>query len=228
LVKSHVIPESFFRDLREDEDYLKLISPSGEHPKRSPIGVYDKEILCRECEDKFQCFDFYAATTLIDREGQKPITDRGKVAAYLLQGIEYEQLKLFFVSLIWRASISKHRFYEKVDLGPLETTAKNIIWNEESAAKDDFSFVLARFDGSETLSKVMLDPHPERFFKIRYYRFYLGGYVLYIKADSQKTPEAFEPLIPQGNDLIILSRGNFEQSKEFVATVNGVKSYRKT
>lgn len=225
LVKSHIIPESFFRDLREGADYLKLISPLGEHSKRSPIGVYDKEILCRDCEDRFQSLDSYAAKTLLDRERQKPIIDGGKVAAYRLSDIDCDQLKLFFVSLVWRASISKQPFYGKVNLGPLEKVAKNMIWNKDPAAKDDFSFVLARFDGAQTISKAILDPHPERFFRIRYYRFYLGGYVLYIKSDSRETPKTFDRLIPEANELIILSRGNMEESKEFTAMVNVVKSY---
>lgn len=58
LVKSHVIPESFFRDLREDEDYLKLISPSGEHPKRSPIAFTIKRFYAGNAKINFSALTF--------------------------------------------------------------------------------------------------------------------------------------------------------------------------
>jgi hypothetical protein len=56
LVKSHIIPAAFFRDLTDGEDDLNLVS--GDQigiAKRSRTGIYDKSILCKDCEDKSKC-----------------------------------------------------------------------------------------------------------------------------------------------------------------------------
>lgn len=223
LVGAHIIPASFFRDLKAGEDHLKLISAeSNGRAKRSRVGIYDKNILCRDCEDKFQRADSYAAEILIPRSGQTPITDGVHVAGYRLTGIDCELLKRFFVSVLWRASISRDEFFGRVNLGPLEDLARSVAWNEVPEDEDQFSYVLARFEGVGTLSKVILDPHPERFDKVRYYRFYLAGYVLYIKASSCPTPQAFTRLIARDNEQIVISRGEIERSKEFSVMLNGV------
>lgn len=223
LVKSHIIPASFFRDLMAGEDHLKLISAANKGmAKRSRLGIYDQNILCRDCEDKFQRPDAYAAETLISRNGQDPITDGKYVAGYRLMGVDCDLLKRFFVGVLWRESISSAEFFSKVSLGPLEDMARRVAWGEVSVDEDQFSYALARFEGPETLAKIILDPHPERFDKVRYYRFYLAGYVLYIKASSRPTPQAFKRLIARDNEQIIISRGEIESSKEFSVMLNGV------
>jgi len=229
LVKAHIIPESFFRDLRAEEKTLKLISNTkGVHTKRAPVGVYDKEILCKECEDLFQEVDDYAAKILINDESHEELKEHGKVVGYRIKDVNYEMLKRFVISILWRASISNHFFYSKVNLGPLEKKAKKLIWSKSSGDTHEFSFVLARFDNTGTASKSMLDPHKERWSGRRYYRFYIGGYVLYVKADSQTTPKEWVDFIPSDNNLIIVSRGNIENSKEYPILVNGVKVNKKT
>ena len=65
-----------------------------------------------------------------------------------------------------------------------------------------------------------MDPHTERWFNVRYYRVYMFGYVLYIKSDSQRTPNNWVNFISNDNSLIIVSRGISENSKEYPLLVN--------
>lgn len=229
LVKAHIIPESFFRDLKNEEDHLKVVSSSGaEHVKRSRVGVYDKEILCRDCEDRLQDLDSYAAETLIDRSLQVPITRGRDISGFRLSGIDCDRLKLFFVRVLWRASVSKQKFFRKVNLGPLESTAKKAIWGDTILDQHDFSYILARFDDGGTLSKVMFDPHRERIFDVLYYRFYIAGYVVSIKSSSMITPKMFRVLIPNNGEQIILSRGSIESSKEYELMLRSVAAQKYT
>ena len=229
LVRAHIIPESFFRDLRANENTLKLVSNvKGIHTKKAPIGIYDPEILCRECEDRFQKSDDYAAKTLIDCSTHEELKQYGRKVGYRINGVNNDLLKIFVISVLWRASISKQTFFKEVNLCALEEKAKKLIWDQSSGNKHDFSFVLAKFDDTGTISKTMLDPHQERWFGKRYYRFYIGGYILYVKADSQVTPEEWAHFIPCDDTLIIVSRGNIENSKEYPVLVSGVKVNSKT
>ena len=216
LVKAHIIPESFFRYLREDENTLKLVPTDKDHyVKKAPIGIYDKDILCGECEAVFQDVDEYAAKLMLNDQNMSKLHDKGDVVGYNLKDIDYQKLKLFVMSILWRASISGAEFYKNVRLGPLEFKLKEMIWNRDTGGSHDYSFVLGKFEEDGTLSKVILDPHPERWFGKRYYRFYLAGYVLYVKVDSQKTPDLWAKFIPESNDIYILSRGEVRESKEF-------------
>ena len=215
-VRSHIIPESFFRELRADEKTLKLVPTDKEkHVKRAPIGVYDQEILCAECERTFQDVDDYACKVLVANQQLIELQDKGEVVGYRIKDIDYSMLKRFVISVLWRASISSAEFFQKVRLGALESKAKDLIWRKSAGSKHDFSFVLGKFTDTGTLSKAIFDPHPERWFGKKYYRFYMGGYVLYVKADSQATPEMWTKFIPDGSDLLIISRGKIDGSKEF-------------
>ena len=213
-IQMHIIPESFFRAIKSDNDQLRIYTNvAGKYSKRSHIGVYDKEVLCADCEKKFLAYDDYASKVLIQNELYEEIHLKRKIG-FLLKDIDYKRLKMFFMSVLWRASVSKQGFYSKVKLGEkLEKQLKNLIWNNESGSKHDFSFVLAKFDKGDV--KTIFDPHPERWDNLRYYRFYLGDYILYIKADSQKTSSEWEKFISADNTLVVVSRGTIENSNEF-------------
>ena len=54
LVKAHAIPEAFFRELNNDGMApIVITNRPGEFSKRAPIGIYDKTILCSDCESLF-------------------------------------------------------------------------------------------------------------------------------------------------------------------------------
>lgn len=89
LIKAHIIPESFFKPLRADNGDVPYLMTDlqGEFPKKSPIGVYDKTILCRDCEDQFAQWDEYGFKTLVDGEKQlKPLYDQQADGVYIAAG----------------------------------------------------------------------------------------------------------------------------------------------
>jgi len=218
LVKSHIIPKSFFKHAKGSENILVMRSTS--NPARSlkrPIGEYDNEILCESCEAKFQDMDDYAAKILIQETNIKEIKKSGEVIIYKQECVDYLLLKSFVVGLLWRASISNREFYSKVKLGPLEDTAKELIWNNDLSDKHLFSFFLTRFPKrSDRLEKGIISPQGLlRYWGVNYYKFSLGSYTLFVKADSRKTPRHFEKFISKNSNLFIFSNNDFEGSQEF-------------
>ncbi len=215
-VRSHIIPESFFRVIRDNDYTLKIISTQpGEYSKKAPIGVYDSGILCKNCEDLFSKLDDYGAKILISRKELKPLFSNNSTVGFMLNGVDYRLLKLFFISILWRASVSNMPFFKKVKLGTLEHEAKRLIWSGDSGGEHTFSFVLAKFTGDSSFNKAMLDPYPRRVAGTLYYLFYLAGYVLYIKASSNPTPRVFRKFISNSDELIIVNRGDLLESEEF-------------
>jgi hypothetical protein len=194
LVKAHIIPEGFFRSLRQGKDMPRLLSSSRHaHPKKIPIGVYDTEILCETCERLFQHWDQYGQEFFARKHRDwKPLSIHGH-RIYEIHDYDYASLKLFFVSILWRASVSGQDFFKRVNLGPLEDTAKRLIAEATPGSADDFSVLLAVFDAP--VANPFLSPALLAWAQIRHYRFYLGSYVAYIKADDGRTPKPLHDFI---------------------------------
>lgn len=214
LIKAHIIPEAFFRRIRGEQNSLRLISnKENEFPKKAPIGVYDCNILCSECEKIFGAWDNYAQDFLKSiPPNSSPIIHGNKEVGYEVHKYNYDLLKLFFISLLWRAGISKHSFYAKVNLGPYEALLKKHIAQENPGTGDEFAVTLSKFNHHLV---PFFDPHPEKFEAINYYRFYLGTYVAYIKIDKRQPPKFHSEVMMKPQAPLLIIGRELEGSKEF-------------
>ena len=98
LINAHIIPESFWRYMKPDERPFEIRSSNkGEYKERSHIGIYDKTILCGNCEQLFQIYDDYAQFILLpDPKKEDYISGpSGKIEGYKIENINYSNLKLF-------------------------------------------------------------------------------------------------------------------------------------
>lgn len=130
----------------------------------------------------------------------------------MVEDFEYKKLKLFFISMLWRASISSHPFFSRVSLGRFEDIAKERIANRHPGDSEDFTVTLAKFD--HPLAKSILDPHEDEHSGVNYYRFYLASYIAYVKVDHRRTPMPLcQFAMAENRPLYILCR-DFEKSKE--------------
>ena len=212
LVKSHIIPEGFYRRLRVEQDAPRLLNEN-DFPKKAPIGVYDKNMLCGECESIFGDWDQHVQQILSEELNGDPLVYKNENIAYLINDFDYRKMKLFFISLLWRASVSEQPFFGRVNLGPHEEIAKKHIENLDPGNSEEFSIVISKF--SDPIGeKAVLDPHPEKWFGINYYRFYLGGYVVHIKVDKRRTPQPHQSIkMSEASPLIIICR-DLSKSRE--------------
>jgi len=217
LIKAHVIPRSFFKQLIDGSGPLKMASDKpGTYPRTSPTGAYDNQLVCGRCEELFAPWDGYAQKLLLEPyKDSSYIKFEGQRHAYVFQDVDYRRLKLFFVSLLWRASTSAEGFYERIRLGPFEDSAKQMILENDPGETERFAVNLARFE--DPLGRTMLGPDRTKFFDINYCRFYLAGYVAYIKVDQRKSPDFLQEfLLCQGRPFAVILR-DFRTSKELAA-----------
>lgn len=225
LVKSHVIPEAFFRELRRGGEIPLLVSGQEGHlPKRAPIGVYDPRLLCAPCEAKFSSGDSYGVAVLLSQFARyfRPLHLAEKTLAFQGDDVDTARLLRFLVSVLWRASASTLPFYATVDLGSHEESAKNSMF--EGVVPLTFDAVLSRWDDSEDESHPttgLMNPHKERWGDVNAYRLYLGKVVAYIKVDKRNFAEPFASLSLQtGPPCRIINRE--------LSTSKDLKAMRKT
>lgn len=216
LIKAHIIPEGFFRRLYSGEQPLILVTnKAGEYRRRVPIGVYDRTIVCRDCERIWEPWDNYVQQLLGEQllNVQVRYDSNGRKLASVVNQFDYKKLKLFFISIIWRASVSNIPFFSRVSLGPFEEVAKTMIYNTNPGSDEDFGVILSRFD--HPLGKPIADPYKTTLLDVNYYRFFLASYIADIKVDEKSTPASLSSFtIAHNRPLVIISR-NLEKSKDF-------------
>jgi hypothetical protein len=214
LIKAHIVPEGFFRVLRDASAVPEVYTNKPRaHPKRAPIGVYDKSILCRPCDNLFSPWDKHAQDVLLrDFSDKTAIYDGPVKRGWTISRFDYQPLKLFFLSLLWRASVSTHDFYRRVSTGPFEQELRKMIATAEPGAPEAFAVILARFD--EPAYTGMLDPHLERYDGINYVRFYLAGFVAYIKVDRRPPPDPLSDFIVRDDAPITVLLRSARDSKD--------------
>lgn len=229
FVKAHIIPEAFFRVLREGGDAPLLVTGTpNQFPKRSPIGVYDEGILCDACEPKFDRFDHYGVETLLVRLDElfQSISHQGKIIAYQAAEIDQKLLLQFLFATMWRASVSTHSFYRRVNLGPFEAVARRAILEPEEPVPEAFNAVLSRWTIEEQhhrSARGLMDPFRERWDGVNAYRFYFGHVVAYIKADRQNFARPLQDLALLNQPIVTMVTRSFDKSSDFAAMVHTAK-----
>lgn len=207
LIKAHIIPEGFYRLLRDGNIAPEMHSNApGSFPKRMQVGTYDPTILCSECDQKMAPWDDYGQQVLIHRFTQAvEVTLQGKTIAWSMENVEYRRLKLFFMSILWRASVSKQMHFKLISLGPFENQLRMMIRDEALGDMQDFAIVLARFEESKITA--MLGPYPVKLAGINYCNIGLPGFVAYIKVDKRPTPTFLkEYYFQEDQPLIVLAQ----------------------
>ncbi len=230
-VKSHIIPRSFY----SKEKTLIIPNDSDYHPKRSPIGGYDEEMLVEKGEKYFDKLDNYAFKLLIEERDQfSPFILNGINMGITLKKYDYKTLTIFFLSLLWRASVTSREEFKQVKLGPHHSDKiKDLILRpDDTENAKDYTIQLYRFVGNDYVSNQTLEimkkgggflfPLKLKHEGINYYKLYLCDYVALIKVDSRKTKDALNILSP----IRTLNIFNYQLDEETKAFNEIEKNYK--
>jgi hypothetical protein len=197
----------------------------GHYPKRAPIGVYDKDILCSACEAKFSSVDSYGISVLLSKfeEFFRPVDVGGRTLLFSGDEVDAQHLLKFLVSILWRASVSNEGFFSNVALGPFGPIAEASIFGE--AVDTSFDAVITRWNdegGAVPAVKAIMDPIRERWNGVNSYRLYLGRIVAYVKVDSRQFHPPFNRLSLQAGPPCQLISRDLLASKDYQAMIRTV------
>jgi hypothetical protein len=222
LIKAHIIPESFYAVLLSDSDKPKIYPTKKDgYPKRSPKGVYDDSILCRECDnDLIGIWDHYAHGLL-----STPLEQYGEVdelyakGFYEITGFKYEQLQLFFLSLLWRAHVTTQNFFSQVALGPWADQIATILRSAQPDSPNDLSVVLIRFyvndEEDAALAHLGAAPVKSKGAGLNFYQFRLADYAALIKVDKRSFPTEIEPYILRPGSPLRIRLRNIKSMRQY-------------
>lgn len=206
LIKAHIIPEAFFRDMTVDEIPVALFSGTkGVMPKRMPTGPWDAAILCEECEKRFDTWDSYGVEFL-----RRPLTelrlittgDRCKVFAPV--EFDYGRFKLFVLSVLWRAHATSLHFFSDVALGPFEPKLRAMLMAADAGPQEEFGVWVLRYEGAP--GPVVEPPTRARPDGVNVYMFHFALHDLSIHVDGRQPTASWFPAcaIAPGRTPVIL------------------------
>jgi hypothetical protein len=199
-VKAHIIPRSFYSLGQKGPINGKVIRLKIDDTviKRSPNGEYDETILTHEGEKYFKEIDTYAFDCLIKRGQEATLYHDGENPLCAeIEKYDYKKLKLFFISLLWRAGVSTRPMFSNVSLGLHEANLRRMILESDPGTDLDYSVMLGIHRDTPDHGFPIMDPilrrDPEN--KFQYYHFMLGTSVACIKVDKQDFGESWREFV---------------------------------
>lgn len=186
------------------------------YPKRRPIGEYDMEIICKKCEKIFGDWDDYAFKLLVKNfDNLETMSEDGVEIGYSSSTYNYEYLKLFCISVLWRAGVSNRDFFSLVNLGKHERTLREMILEKYSGTPDEYSVEFFRFAGFDFGVPIIMPVHITTTYGTEIYRVYLGRTFFDIKFGIEATPDNFGlgEISPE-NPLLIVNM-NLKEMDEY-------------
>jgi len=159
FARAHIIPKSFYA--RSDVGPLHIYSSKlGRAPKRSPVGVYDNELICVSCEAKYAYLDNYAAEKLRPwpRRSQLFKDETGFIlkipgqhlGGYWLHKIDADRLKLFFCFLTLRCAKTSREEYRITLPTDVSLRLERALQNKDASVAGIYVFGSRYFDRKST------------------------------------------------------------------------------
>lgn len=169
LIKAHIVPDFMYKGMFNDEHYLIQINTNFDSKsKKIHTGYFDKDILCSECDNEiisryetYAKFVMYSDNTNIKKQAR--LLEDG-LKDILISNIDYTKFKLFLLTILWRAHLSKQEPYKKVNLGKKhEEQLRLMIMNNDPKEIDDYSTTIMYLKQNTLPVKMVGD-----FIKVRY------------------------------------------------------------
>lgn len=219
--KAHIIPRSILK-IFSPKEYGQLFTVGTNRPKkRAPIGTYDQNILCRTCDNNLGQYDDYVAQFI----KRALLIEHPSGVAWTIDGFDQKKLKLFFISYLWRCSITNQEEFSGVRLGDKhENRIRQTLLNNGSTDIDDYIVVMSKFENTEDYAYALLTPAKTRLNGIAYYQCYLPKlYQFWIKVDSRPDPLMQANSLGSSDNILVYNKGDFTTSTEKKIMIEAVR-----
>jgi len=157
LCGSHIIPEFFYRptyDTKHRAYELELATFGERYLQKG----YREALLCKPYEDKIGKHEAYVAQMWYQ---QGVLPDEMLADSLVICGLDYARFKLFHLSVLWRASISTGRMFERIALDADAERIRQMLLSEDPGDEDQYGFfaeVLVDDASPRVLHELIMQP----------------------------------------------------------------------
>ena len=201
LVKSHIIPEFFYKPAYDERRISVLSTSTKEKNRYVQKGVWER-LLCEVCEQFLNQWEKYICKVFYGGAGIETSYCKDKIT---LLNIDYVKFKLFQLSALWRSSVATHRFFSRVNLGPHEERIRRMILNEDPGEYYEYGCVMIMLiDESKPMDSLILQPDLVKYEGYRIYRFIFGSIIWLFFVSSHTQNFAHKELFLNKSGKIII------------------------
>ena len=190
LIRSHIIPKFFWKPLKEDGGRYEAFSTAPEKGEYFGQKEMTEHLLCVHCDGVIlQRYEDYLSRLIFQKAG--PIENFGKYAR--LNELDYLKAKKALLSILWRMSVSRQKFFSLVDLGEYHTERlRALLISDDDIAEEDYPMtIIAPYLDNEHLGKLILEPTMVRVSGNRVYRCFITGFLFgFIVGSAPHSKEA--------------------------------------
>lgn len=197
LRDSHIIPEWLYKALYDDKHRYRVVEAGKGHQTLFGQKGIRERLLCQECETALSVYEGYARGVLVGGVGLEiqKLTD-----GFQVHNLEYAKLKLFQLSVLWRAGVAGHSFFSEVTLGSHAETLRKMLLASDPGAATDYGCILVPVvaDG-QLVTDLITQPLLEVVSGWQILRLVLGGHAwIFVLGDGKSHPFAKLFLDPTG------------------------------
>lgn len=221
LKKSHIIPDFFYREAGLYNEKHKIIKINVEAFAKSkrisyvPSGDYEGGILCNDCDNELIGeLETYGRKILYG--GLNPseqiecfhvVNPNDGMKSTICKNVDYQRFKLFLLSILFRASISKRDLFQEASISDNELEALRLMLvNRNAGLSDNFPIIMFSYLEDETIPNDLISPAlkstpPGK----TLITFLIGGFVFtYYITEKSSYMNELEPIVISPNrDLVI-------------------------
>jgi hypothetical protein len=228
LIDSHIIARGFARLTRNEgrnitvsEERVGLVSPQ--------LGYFDKNILCASCDNKLGAYDDYVIELCRNFEAKHRRLSKN---LFEIPTVDCNKVATFFLSVLWRASISKRPEYKAISLGSLEDRAREIIFKAAPPSSlPQFKLIVLRLESTELdVLRFYTMPQRVRFREWNMYRMSLNGFRFIAFLDARNPPLQIKPMILNGGTTLrglYMTLEDSDEFKQMAALANPMKRFQR-
>ncbi len=173
---SHIVPEFLYQPLYDDKHRLMLVPESTDSRVQAIQSGLKERLLCAGCESHLSAFEEYA----------KRLIDGGKLTVRVVEknqdvtvysGVDYKKMKLFQLSMLWKAAVSELPFFSVIKLGRHEEPLRQMVLDDVAGKPFEYGCIMNTLLQKGVLLGVIMPPSRYSFDGHICYRFPIAGIV---------------------------------------------------
>lgn len=240
IKKSHIIPEFLYRQsgMYDDKHRMNFLCLTkndilqNRKTRQKQSGIYDRYILCADCDNRIiSSYENYASNAIygtnvliehcpdcINYGDTNPIFS-------ICRNVDYAKYKLFLLSILFRASITKDVFFDEVKLS-MENQEKlrKMVYEGNPGKFNDFPFLVSTFVTSENIpTDIFINPaKAEQNGKTTYTFVFAAMSFLFYEGENLETDE-FDFFLMKPDNVLKIYHLNGEHGKQYFNAIIGLK-----
>jgi len=132
------------------------MSVSSDEKERLVQKGFREHLLCQECETQLSKYEGY--TTRLIQNIDNFQKDLSGLFVYS-NNVDYRQFKLFQLSILWRAGVSRHKMFSQVKLGSKHEERIRCMLVEENPGRFlDYGCFITMFPNAQKTDKIIWSP----------------------------------------------------------------------